>query len=33
VTAGAPQRMARLPTLPHCRIAAFTNCFFTGFGR
>jgi hypothetical protein len=20
VTAGAPQRMARLPTLPHCRI-------------
>jgi len=21
VTAGAPQRKARLPTLPHCRIA------------
>ena len=27
VTAGAPQRMARLPTLPHCRIATLANCF------
>jgi hypothetical protein len=25
VTAGAPQRMARLPTLPHCRIASLSN--------
>jgi len=34
VTAGAPQRMARLPTLPHCHIAAFPNwliVFFTLF--
>jgi hypothetical protein len=26
VTAGAPQRMARLPTLPHYRIDKLTNC-------
>jgi len=25
VTAGAPQRKARLPTLPHCRIASLSN--------
>jgi len=25
VTAGAPQRMARLPPLPHCRITALSN--------
>jgi hypothetical protein len=28
VTAGAPQRMARLPTLPHYRIATLSICFF-----
>jgi len=29
VTAGAPQRMARLPTLPHYQIAALLdNCVF-----
>jgi len=33
VTAGAPQRMARLPTLPHCRISKLANCFFHAFRR
>jgi hypothetical protein len=29
VTAGAPQRMARLPTLPHCRILKLPHCHIT----